>query len=470
MTTTYTVDGGVSAPLHGADVVVLETSVMTVTGLEAGDELVIGGTRSFLAVDGGIVVRIVELQAIGLTSASLWRGARDIARAVIEISPAKVRQAEFDILWRDLHEVWVDMLFRARSPIQAIERRLDLAAVWRGARPLIESICAYPQTQLVRGRSSAPFSRARNVDFSPSRELAVGVALQQNLPTRPVVGNVDIPANRLIVRFCDAVSTAADRAGIPVIAGDARRMRDHPTLRDVPAEAFPSPDAIVAKDQRYLRCWHALQRLSSPAIANTTGPFPSPVGLIRLPALYEYWVFLQVALGVEALVGPPLGRGYEVLGRDRGGDRRELRLDPGTRIDFAENVTVLYEPDIRRAAPSTTPGEIVLRVPPFSIDRGRPPVRVTPDVVVSGPAGLLVLDAKYAGARELAAKSQRLHALYGGINRRGDVDGQCREVVVVHPQSSAPAIEFAGHAALSMTPGRPTEWLGPRLRRSVLGG
>ncbi|MCM6761805.1 hypothetical protein NB037_05170 [Rathayibacter sp. ZW T2_19] len=468
MTTWYSIDDGSATPLHGAEVVVAETSTLTVTGLETGDELILGGTRTFPAANGTVIVRLAHLQAIGLTSASVWRGRRDIARATVEILPGKVRQAEFDVLWRELHEVWVDLLFRARSSIRAVERRADPGSLWRGARPLVESICAYPQTQLVRGRSTAPYARARNVDFTPSRKLVMGAALQDELPTRPVIGSADIPANRLIARFCDAVATAAERAGNAVVAADARRMRDHPTLRELRADAFPSPDAVVAKDQRYLRCWHALRRLASPATSNTTGPFPDPIGLIRLSALYEYWVFMKVVIGVELILGAPLDEGYAAFGRDRGGDRRELRLEPGTRLDFRGGVSVHYEPVIGRADPSTRAGGFDLRVPPFEVDRERAPVHVTPDVVVSGPAGILVLDAKYVGEQDLASKSQKLHARYGGIHRRNDPQGLCREVIVVHPGRDT-TVEFAGHAALPMTPGHPTEWLKPRLRRSVLG-
>lgn len=463
MTLRYAIDGAGERELHGADFVALETSVLKVSGLAPGDEVVIGETLVFRGAEGAAVILLTDIQAIGFTSVAVWRQGRDIARAGMELAPSKMRQAEFDILWRELQAVWIDLLLAGRARALGARRQQDLPSLWRAVRPMIESICAHPQVQLTRGQGMAPYSKARDVDFSPSARLALGLALKHELPTRPIIGRLDTKSNRMVAALCDAVATAADRAGHAALAVDARRIRDHPVLRDLRADASPAPDAVVAKDQRYGRCWRALRQLETHATAGVAGPFPAPVGLVRLAALYEFWVYLTVARGVEQLCGPPLGAGYDVVGAHRGGNRLGFRLAPGTRIEFDRGMSVTYAPDIAVESAGDT-GRLAFAAAPHAVNRVRPSSVVTPDVVVSGPGGLLVLDAKYSPTSGLRSTSQVLHAKYGGIHLRGKPHRRCREVIAVHPNSDFLYEAFAGYAALPMVPGAATDWLVPRLR------
>lgn len=478
---------GRTEQLEGANLAASETSTVHIDGLGIDDEVVIDGRIVHVATGGHAALHLARIGCCGPTELTVRTGA-GTRRATGElfVSTSKMNEEEFQRLRLDLEAVWAQLLHTPR-PLAHVRREENvlqhhpietIEPIWRAIAPTIRSIVAAPAGLLERHRSSARYAIARTIDLSRPGELTRAAATLGMVPTRPIVRNIDNEANRMVALLCDRAARQARREGRLGIASDATRLRSSPTLAPVQPVAPRRPSQLIRADQRYWRCWLALNRLTGPMTAVLEVPRLTRSGIQAIPELYEMWTFLRTCQAVERLVGAPGSPGYAVLTRRVMPERIHLELPRGTVIRFPGAVEVAFSPLLASTSASATDLERVRRAVwdplafaplPIALHGHRRPQIVEPDVVVRAPSGLLVLDAKYIGTRWLDRTAQEIHAKYSRIVDRERLTARVHAVIAAHPHGRETDVDFAGYAARPLVPGETASWLEPALLDVIAG-
>lgn len=424
-----------------------ESELFHLRNLPVGSTLTIGDTITQTADTAGTVridlKTIDDLRGhIGLIPIRL----DEIPLGEVEVIPDKMSQAAYDTLRRDLDAVWtglvldpsgISSLQAGPPPPHELWHRISqpIAQITEHPAERLQPEIAYRKARTVRRKSelTASVLRARARD---------GSAL-----VRTVGRSQDFAENHMVIDLLRRLQTYAARTGDPHTARLASHAEQRLGITTTARHPLQIPP-LVTMDIRYRQIHAARRLLLRPELEPVEGPGEVRFGVQGLARLYEYWIYLQVLLQIQALVGNPI-TGFDPL-RVLTPHGVRLELGPGTTVTFPGDLHVAFEPAIR--ADHTRSWKNLKLIPHPNPDLSHQ--LATPDIVIlrtgTNPTAIII-DAKYVGRSRVENAAAATHAKYARMLHHGIP--VVTNVVVTHPHSTLPQRQWAGYGHLAMTPG-----------------
>lgn len=425
-----------------------ESQLFRFRGLPKGARLQIGDVVE-TADDGGRAAISMVANPTLSGHVGLVRVVVDgVACGEVEVVPDKISETAYQRLRAELERTWIGLLYDSEGLARRAARPPTPEQLWQRISRPVYSIADNPRNRIEPQEdllSAQRIRRPSEIRGATLKAYGTGRLVRVRHPAL----SMDTAENALVTDTLRRLQAYArrydDGAGIAHAAGAA--------IQRLPFRASKSLSTGVPwgvrSDPRYRQVFEVARALRSPEALLTEGPGEARLGVVALPRLYEYWVFLQVLIEAVRVYGPPLEPGFGTLATKVGTGRLRLELTRGTTVRFPGEISVGFEPEITQDGA----GWMNLRYLP-SLLEGYHQTKGTPDVVVlrkgRNPT-MLVLDAKYIGASWVERSAAETHAKYARVTLGGKPI--VTNVVILHPHSGRQE-QWAGFGHASLVPGQ----------------